>query len=247
MERQTMLYHLGCGHQRLDGFVNIDIQPTEVTDLVLDLNTLADLPGESADGFFSHAFFEHLYRDSRVAHLRAARERLRPAGFLCYMGLPDFQSIAEMYLSRGRGVEGPVFDLHNVYRYTHGHPEMGGTDWLAQLHKSLFDVAEIDHLLRDAGYPSYVIFRYVFPGDPPELNLSLGFYSTTVRRSISELQSAAHAFLLQFDGRFLAIDTLTFDGQRSLPDHAARAIGSLPGLALRRVAYRAACRLAQMA
>src|SRR5438552_17766923 len=139
-------------------------------------STLADLPGQSADGFFSHAFFEHLYRDSRVGHLRAARELLRPDGFLCYLGLPDFRRVAEMYLSRAPGIEGPIFDLHNVYRLTHGHPEMGGTDWLAQLHKSLFDVDEIDRLLRDAGFPSYVIFRYVFPGDPPGADLLLGFY-----------------------------------------------------------------------
>jgi predicted SAM-dependent methyltransferase len=243
-EAQTMLYHLGCGHQRLDGFVNVDIQQTEVADLILDLNTLGELPGESADGFFSHAFFEHLYRDSRVPHLRAARERLRPGGFLCYMGLPDFRRVAEMYLSGARGIEGPFFDLHNVYRYTHGHPEMGGTDWLPQLHKSLFDVEEIDRLLRDAGYPSYVVFRYVFPSDPPGADLSLGFYATPVRRGVSELQDAARAFLAQFDGRFLALDTLTFEDGQSRSEPAARLISSSPGLALRKVANKAACRLA---
>jgi predicted SAM-dependent methyltransferase len=246
-ERQAILYHLGCGRQRLDGFVNVDIQQSDVTDLVLDLNSLEDLPGIGVDGFFSHAFFEHLYRDQRVAHLRAARERLRSTGFLCYMGLPDFRRIAERYMSGARGFEGPVFDLHNVYRYTHGHPEMGGTDWLAQLHKSLFDVAELDRLLRDSGYASYVIFRYVFPGDPPDFDLSLGVYATPVRRSAAELQDASTAFLSQFDGRFLAFETLTFDGYRARHTTTARANGSMPGLALRRTAYRAACRLAQIA
>jgi predicted SAM-dependent methyltransferase len=241
-----MLYHLGCGHQRLDGFVNVDIQETEVADLVLDLNTLADLPGGSADGFFSHAFFEHLYRDSRVPHLRAARERVRSEGFLCYMGLPDFRRVAERYLSGARGVQGPVFDLFNVYRYTHGHPEMAGTDWLPQLHKSLFDVTEIDHLLRDAGYPSYVIFRYVFPSDPPGMDLSLGFYATPSRKPVPYLQSAAREFLRQFDGRFLNIETLTFDEGRSRPAPAARAAGSAPGIAARRLAGRIASRLAAL-
>jgi hypothetical protein len=161
------------------------------------------------------------------------------------MGLPDFQRVAEMYLSRGRGVEGPVFDLHNVYRYTHGHPEMG-TDWSAQLHKSLFDVTEVKRLLRDAGYPSYVIFRYVFPEDPPELNLTLGFYATPARRSAPELESAARTFLGQFHCRFLDIDTLTFDVQYSVPESAARVSSSPPMQALRGIAYRAACRLAAM-
>jgi predicted SAM-dependent methyltransferase len=242
-----MQYHLGCGQHRLDGFINVDIQPSEATDLVLDLNGLADLPDGGADGFFSHAFFEHLYRDSRVAHLRAAREHLGPEGFVCYLGLPDFRRIAEMYLSRARGIEGPIFDLHDVYRYTHGHPEMGGTDWLAQLHKSLFDVPEIDHLLRDAGFASYVIFRYVFPVDPPDADLSLGFYASGARRSASELQLAARDFVIQFDGRWIDVDTLTFEDEHSRPERVARAISSSPGLALRSIAYRASCRLAQMA
>ena len=172
------------------------------------------------------------------------RER---GGFACYIGLPDFRRVAELYLSHARGVEGPVFDLHEVYRYTHGYPEMGGTEWLPQLHKSLFDVAEVDRLLRDAGFASYVIFRYVFPDDPPGFDLSLGFYAMPASSPSSELQAEARAFLRQFDGRFLRLDTLTFDVMRSRPDPVARVLGGGPALAGRRLAYRAACRLAQMA
>src|ERR1700678_1390814 len=109
-------YHLGCGPQHLDGFVNVDVRDTQAADLVADLNTLDGLPPGEAKGFFSHAFFEHLYRDSRLGHLRAARERLASDGFVCYIGLPDFQRVAELYLSQGRGVEGPTFDLHNEIR-----------------------------------------------------------------------------------------------------------------------------------
>jgi predicted SAM-dependent methyltransferase len=237
------LYHLGCGPQRLEGFVNVDVRPTEAADIVTDLNTLDGLPQGAAEGFFSHAFFEHLYRDSRVPHLKAVLER---GGFACYLGLPDFRRIAELYLSSARGIEGPVFDLHEVYRYTHGDPEMGGIEWLPQLHKSLFDVPGLDHLLRDAGFPSYVIFRYVFPGDPAELDLSLGFYATAAQRQPSELKAAAEAFLRQFDGRFLLADTVSFDATRSRGDSVARVLAAGPTLAGRRLAYRAACRLAQL-
>jgi hypothetical protein len=166
---------------------------------------------------------------------------------VCYLGLPDFQRVAELYLAKGRGIEGPIFDLHNVYRFTHGHPEMGGTEWLPQLHKSLFDVNEVDRLLSDAGFPSYVIFRYVFPNEPSELDLSLGFYATAARQSTSQLEAAARSFLLQFDGRFLRVDTMSFDATRSRPETTARAISGRPGLAFRRLAYRASCRLAQLA
>ena len=245
MRREIPLYHLGCGPQHLDGFVNVDVRDTQAADLVADLNTLDGLPPGDTKGFFSHAFFEHLYRDSRLGHLRAARERLAPDGFVCYIGLPDFQRVAELYLSQGRGVEGPIFDLHNVYRYTHGDPEMGGTEWLPQLHKSLFDFTEVDRLLRDAGFGSYVIFRYAFPADPPEVGaLTLGFYATRDQRTA--VQDDARTFLAQFDGRFITLDSMVFDVTRSRSQPVANAMASGRARSARRLAYRAACRLAQM-
>jgi predicted SAM-dependent methyltransferase len=243
-------YHLGCGPQHLDGFVNVDVRDTQAADLVADLNTLDGLPPGEAKGFFSHAFFEHLYRDSRLGHLRAARERLASDGFVCYIGLPDFQRVAELYLSQGRGVEGPTFDLHNVYRYTHGDPEMGGTEmssteWLPQLHKSLFDFTEVDRLLRDAGFGSYTIFRYAFPADPPEVGaLTLGFYAT--RGQCTAVQDDARTFLAEFDGRFITLDSMAFAVARSRSRPIANAVASGQVLSARRLAYRVACRLAEM-
>jgi hypothetical protein len=146
--------------QRLDGYTNVDLQETAATDLVMDL-TRPSLPaGEPAEGRFSKAFFEHLRRDQRAPHLKAALETFRDDGFVCYLGLPDFRRVAELYLAGSPGIVGPHFDLFNVYRYTHGDPEMASPDgWEAQLHKSLVDVQEVGRLLRDAGYASYVVFR----------------------------------------------------------------------------------------
>jgi predicted SAM-dependent methyltransferase len=242
----AMRYHMGCGEVALDGYVNVDIRDTPASDLVLDLNEPRLDSGQAAECFFSHAFFEHLRRDSRVPHLRALRESLSPGGFVCYTGLPDFQRIAELYLQRGPGVVGPVFDLHNVYRYTHGDPEQSPEEgWEPQLHKSLFDVDEVGRLLRDAGYPSYVVFRYVFPGEHPELDLSLGFYATREQRSTDELQAACRAFLGGFDGRFLQLATLRFEDGLSRPALLARPAGLPQKRVLQRIAYALADRLAK--
>src|SRR4051794_3077281 len=130
-----MKYHMGCGMERLDGYVNVDIRETgTAADMIADLNDPKLPEGEVADAFFSHAFFEHLLRDSRVPHLKALRSALAPDGFACYIGLPDFRRVAELYLQGGPGVIGPTFDLYHVYRYTHGDPEHK-TGWDAQLHK----------------------------------------------------------------------------------------------------------------
>ena len=58
-----------------------------------------------------------------------------------------------------------MFDLYNVYRYTHGAPEGQESWWLGQLHKSLFDASEVATLLSASGFAQYAIFCYAYPGD----------------------------------------------------------------------------------
>jgi predicted SAM-dependent methyltransferase len=241
-----MRYHLGCGAQRLDGYVNVDLQPTAATDLVIDLTAPSLALSEPADVVFSNAFFEHLRRSTRVSHLAAVLRELSPRGFVCYLGLPDFQRVAELYLAGGPGVVGPHFDLFNVYRYTHGDPEMfPESGWEAQLHKSLFDVPEIGRLLRDAGYASYVVFRYVFPGEPKAADLSLGFFAVRTKVPEAALQQSSREFLSEFDTRFLDLTTLRFEDGRSRPQAVAR-VRSLPQRKLiQRVAYGVAAILAK--
>lgn len=241
-----MRYHLGCGEQRLDGYTNVDLQPTAATDLVMDL-TEPSLPvSEPVEAVFSNAFFEHLRRDQRAPHLRAVRKTMADDGFICYLGLPDFRRVAELYLAGGPGIVGPHFDLFNVYRYTHGDPEMSsGEGWVAQLHKSLFDVPEIGRLLRDAGWASYCVFRYVFPGEPAEADLSLGFYAVPRKMSEAELRRRARAFLAEFDGRFLQAHTIRFDDGLSRAPAVARALSMPQRRLVQRAAYGIAAILAR--
>jgi hypothetical protein len=206
-----------------------------------DLNTL-DLPGPAA-GFFSHAFFEHLLREARVPHLRAARRVLAHDGFICYLGLPDFRAVAEHYLRGGPGVVGPTFDLYNVYRYTHGDPENVDC-YFEQLHKSLFDLDEVRALLSDAGYASYVAFTYVFPGEVARV--TLGFYATPGSSSVQQLRERASEFLREFDGQFLQLDTLRFADAGSRSELRTRLAASPLRLRLRPVTTRVARRLARI-
>ena len=76
---------------------------------------------------------------ARAPHLRRVRQALAADGVCCYIGIPYFPAIARLYVERGPGTASDVFDLYNVYRYTHGDPEGQAAWWLGQLHKSLFD------------------------------------------------------------------------------------------------------------
>jgi predicted SAM-dependent methyltransferase len=241
-----MRYHLGCGDKHVDGYVNVDIRDTPATDEVMDL-TLPEFPsGRPVDAVFSHAFFEHLRRDARVPHLKTLLRAVDADGFVCYIGLPDFRRVAELYLGSGPGIIGPHFDLFNVYRYTHGDPEMTPEDgWIGQLHKSLFDVPEVGRLLRDAGFASYVVFRYGFPGDPPGLDLSLGLYARPQKVPEAALREAARGFLADFDRRFLDLETVQFEDALSRPAPLARAAALPPRRLYQRAAYGIASILAR--
>ena len=234
-------YHLGSGHRPLEGWVNVDIADAPGTDIVADL-TEVDLPAGSADVCFSNAFFEHLRRGDRVPHLRSMARVLRPGGVACYIGLPDFRAVAQLYLAGGPGIVGPRFDLYEAYRYTHGDPEEVAPDaYFGQLHKSLFDLDELSSLLTDAGFAAFTVFSYVYPGEPAPV--TLGFYATNAARPVEELQREARAFLADFDGEFLGAGTLEFGGAVSRSPLSARAATLPERTGARRIARIAATRL----
>jgi hypothetical protein len=199
--------HFGCGSDRLADFVNVDYRRTPATDVTMDLNRPALAPG-SVSCAFSNAFFEHLYRDQRVPHLQRVHEALQTDGVCCYIGLPYFRNVARFYLEGGPGTVGARFDLYNVYRYTHGDPEHQPGWWLGQLHKSLFDERELGGLLRDAGFVSFVMFCYGYPGDENELPVTMGFYATRSLALPDKLRDNCTAFLTRFAEVRIRLGTL---------------------------------------
>lgn len=208
LQRQRSLrVHLGCGDDRLPGFVNIDYRPTAAVDVAMDLS-LPQLADGSVSLAFSNAFFEHLYRPARGPHLQRIRRALAPDGACCYIGIPYFPNIARLYVERGPGTAGPVFDLANVYRYTHGDPEGQASWWLGQLHKSLFDEHEIAALLAPSGFGAYVMFCYGYPGDVNEVPVTMGFYATCETVAPAELRQRCLAFLRPFADTRIRLATL---------------------------------------
>ena len=208
LQRQRPLrIHLGCGDDRLPGFVNIDYRATPASDVAMDLS-LPPLAGGSVSLAFSNAFFEHLYRPARAPHLQRIRQALAPGGACCYMGIPYFPNIARLYVERGPGTAGPIFDLYNVYRYTHGDPEGQAAWWLGQLHKSLFDEDEVAGLLEHSGFASYVMFCYGYPLDTNEVPVTMGFYATAETTASAALRQQCLAFLEPFADVRIRLATL---------------------------------------
>lgn len=208
-KRRCISVHLGCGDERLPNFLNIDCRATKATDYITDLNQPDCFELNSVRVFFSHAFFEHLYRNERAPHLSRIVKALQPDGVCCYIGLPNFKAIAKLYLERGPGVVGERFDLYNVYRYTHGDPEKVSSWWLEQLHKSLFDEEEVTSLLAQAGFATSVIFTYCFVGELGK-PVNLGFFATKDHRDVSALRDECMQFLSINCTNKVLLETLEF-------------------------------------
>ncbi len=210
LQRQRGLrVHLGCGDDRLADFVNLDYRLTAAVDVAMDL-TLPTLAPRSVALAFSNAFFEHLYRASRGPHLQRMCEALAPDGACCYMGIPYFRNIARLYVERGPGTAGPVFDLFNVYRYTHGDPEGQPAWWIGQLHKSLFDEDELGALLAASGFGAFVMFAYGYPGDVNEVPVTMGFYATREPIAPDVLRERCLSFLARFADTRIRLPTLAW-------------------------------------
>lgn len=89
--------HLGCGHQRLEGFINIDLNRTSATDIVTDISRLP-FPDESVDAIESYHVFEHLPFPKTEIYLKEWHRILKPGGTLT-MELPDFDQNVSDYIS----------------------------------------------------------------------------------------------------------------------------------------------------
>jgi hypothetical protein len=182
-----MNLQVGAGTVELPGFRNVDVRPNKGVHIVDDATVLSSVQGGSVEILFGNAIFEHFYLGRHLAALRRWKDVLAPDGVIVMTGIPDFAVIARLYLEGAAGIVGERFDLFNVYRYTHGHPEhatravstewhpngsMPPDGWIPQLHKCLMDAGYLRDLLGQTGLAG-TLFHYAFPREPHALNLGV--------------------------------------------------------------------------
>lgn len=153
--------HLGCGEIKIKDFVNVDIRPTQATDIVCDLNKFDIFPKESFVLAFSNAFLEHLNSKDIVSHLKSVGRILTKNGVMFYMGVPDFGEVAKSYLLKKSTNIRKKIDLEEVFKHTHGGLGSNSKN-NSQTHKSLFDGKTIEKQLLSAGVRHFVIFNYAY-------------------------------------------------------------------------------------
>ena len=89
--------HLGCGNERLDGYLNIDRTKSPATDIVYDIRKLPFRQG-LFDAIESHHVIEHLGQNDFKATLLSWRALLREGGRMI-IECPDFDQDLRDYLA----------------------------------------------------------------------------------------------------------------------------------------------------
>ncbi len=162
--------HLGCGPVILPGWVNLDNQPYEGVDRVLDVRQ--GLPYEEVSLIFAEHFLEHFELEEALALLRECRRALAEDGVL-RLTTPNLDWVwATSYSTRWT----PTSDTTAAIDVSAWQHDLAAADDCVTLnrafrgwgHRFLYNQAMLEEALRRAGF-AYIVWRAYGESDRPEL------------------------------------------------------------------------------
>ena len=132
--------HVGCGPQLLPGWINVDNQPYNGIDAVVDVRN--GVPYEDLEFIFAEHFIEHLSFDDAQRFLRDCRRALAPDGVL-RLTTPnlDWVWLTQYHLGQWQAPSEAVRDCFWMNKAFRG--------WG---HQFLYNVQTLTECLREAGF-----------------------------------------------------------------------------------------------
>lgn len=120
MEAAGPLLHVGCGRERLEGWINLDAQDLPGVDVVADVTQ--GLAFEDCRAVFAEHFLEHLTIEQALDFLCAAHRALGPGGWL-RLSTPNLEWILAAIYDRRFTAQGRLRSALEVNRgfYAWGH------------------------------------------------------------------------------------------------------------------------------
>jgi len=116
-----MKINLGCGDRKLEGFVNVDINPDVHPDIVADVRVIPWEWAKPAELIFSDNLFEHIYPEPLLKVYQECHRILRPNGILQIivpLNVPDnYLAVYSDPMHVNRNFTMETFDY-----YDHRHP-----------------------------------------------------------------------------------------------------------------------------
>jgi predicted SAM-dependent methyltransferase len=145
-----MKLHLGCGHNYMGGWVNVDGPKDELCydDLKADIHARIedlDYPENSMDEILMNAVFEHFPRHVAIMQLRKFYKWLKPGGTLTIL-VPDFWGTVKM-LKESKSAKEQQFWFRHLY---------GPQDTVQfGTHYDAFDVEKLKWMFSIVGFNEY--------------------------------------------------------------------------------------------
>jgi predicted SAM-dependent methyltransferase len=132
---QPLKLHLGCGRQRLAGFLNIDLMPSSAVDLQCDSRRLPFVAA-TVSRIETYHMIEHLPRHDFLEALFEWNRVLEEGGTLI-IECPDFDATVKEY------VEGKKFRINNIF---------GLQRYSGDYHLFGYTYTDLETILRDVGF-----------------------------------------------------------------------------------------------
>ena len=139
--------HLGSGTKYLPGFVNIDANPMQKTDVWLDVRCGLPFATSSVDSIYSTHMIEHLYPDELEKLLRECVRVLKTGGGMRIV-VPNLSSAITAFQQNQHDWFYDAFPRH--------FDSLGGRFsnfvFCDGQHRTAFDVSYLDEVLHKAGF-----------------------------------------------------------------------------------------------
>ncbi len=135
-----MKLNLGCGLDKREGYVNIDIREEVNPDLVHDLEKPLPFPDNSAEEIIAKDVLEHLSFHKVEDALRDWFRVLKPGGRI-YIQCPDLEAIAKKIILSGK------YSWKEISYWVYG-----AQDYPENTHKAGFTIRTLKELLEKIGF-----------------------------------------------------------------------------------------------
>lgn len=139
--------HLGSGTKYLPGFVNIDANPMQKTDVWLDVRCGLPFATNSVDSIYSTHMIEHLYPDELEKLLRECVRVLKTGGGMRIV-VPNLSSAIAAFQQKQHDWFYDAFPRH--------FESLGGRFsnfvFCDGQHRTAFDISYLDEVLHQAGF-----------------------------------------------------------------------------------------------
>jgi predicted SAM-dependent methyltransferase len=91
-----MKLHIGCGDQKLPGFINIDLVYSPAVDIICDAKNLALFDDNSINEIYASHVLEHIY-PYQIAETLHEWHRVLVTGGILRLAVPNFDALISLY------------------------------------------------------------------------------------------------------------------------------------------------------